>query len=299
MSEATVHLKARYVLMWLMPAGLIGVVAMAFASSGAITGSRPSQDPLLLAILAGGIEGSWFVLTALHARLIGLKVSDLYRWTDVRPVRLALLALPMIGTALVCIYLVFVPLSLIFPDPVHWWLFEDQPVLYLAGDPYPLAGNLAAFVAACLVAPIAEEWIFRGLLLRRWSEKVGTIRAVVRTSLLFCLLHADLLGSFIFAVTMSGLYARYRSLWAPTIVHVANNSLAFAMAAVVAHTGATEPSTVAELRAQWWVPLVGLALVVPWAIRLRKIWVPIASWRFEPVRQAPPPPSETESPEVA
>lgn len=299
MGDAPVNVKARYVLLWSIPAALIGLVLVLVVSPGGLDGSRTPDAALALVVLTAGIEGSWFVLTALHARLGGVKLSELYPWTGFRAGRAALLGVPMIATAVVCVYVVFAPLSLVFPDAVQWWLFEDQPQLYFARDPYPLLANLGAFVSVCFVAPIAEEWIFRGLLLRRWSAKVGSIRGVVRSSLLFSLLHTDLVGGFIFAVTMAGLYARYRTLWAPTIAHIANNTLAFGMAVVVAHTGVSEPATIAEFRAQWWLPVVGVAIVLPWTIRLRKIWIPMAHWRFEPGPGPAPPPPGTGAPEVA
>ena len=284
-------LKGRYVLLWFIAAGGSGVVVSLVARPDMFVGSDLPSDPWSAALMIAAIEGAWFGLTVLHARAVGLKVGDLFRADGVRPWRHALVAMPMVGSTLVCIYLVFAPLSLVFPDATQAWLFEDPLVLYLPGPPYPLAANVASFLAVCLIAPIAEEWIFRGLLLRRWSQKLGGVRGVVRSSLLFCLMHTDLLGSFIFGVTMAGLYARYRTLWAPTIAHVANNTLAFGMAVFAAHRGdALETATVEQLRADWWMPVVGAAVALPWAIRLRRSWTPVSRWEFGPVG---PPPAAT------
>ena len=288
MTEPPVHIKARYVLLWLIPALLIGIVPLAVVRPEWFTAPAVLNELLIFAMLIVGIEGSWFALTAIHAHLAGVSIVSLFRWSGIKVWRLVLMGLPMIASAIVCVYVLFAPLSLVFPDGVQWWLFEEQPVLY--GPAYPLLENIAGFVAVCLVAPIAEEWIFRGLLLRRWAAKVGAFRAVVRTSLLFCLMHTDLLGSLLFAVTTAGLYAWYRTLWAPILLHMANNTLAFVAAVVIAHTGLEEASSVEELRAQWWLPLIAAISTLPWLMRVRKTWVPISQWQFEPApRQAPMP----------
>ena len=283
MSDAPVHIKARYVLLWAIPALAIGTLVLPVPAWFGVAGTP--TGPLATAMLVYGMEGSWFALTAVHAHIAGLRVADLFRTAGINAWRLALIGLPMIGSALFCIYVLFAPLSLVFPEGVQSWLFEDQPVLYLPG---PLLPNVASFIAVSLVAPIAEEWLFRGLLLRRWAAKVGPVRAVFRSSLLFSLMHADVLGGFIFSVTMAGLFARYRTLWAPIIVHMANNALVCVASVLFAHTGLDEPGTVAELRGQWWVAVAGAAVTLPWLFRLRKVWVPIAQWQFEPASRAAP-----------
>jgi hypothetical protein len=104
---------------------------------------------------------------------------------------------------------------------------------------------------------------------------------VLASSLVFALLHADILGGMVFAIFMCALCARHRSVWAPTIVHVANNALGWCLGVLDAHyVFFPELDTVGQLRAAWWLPTIGLLLVLPWALRVRGRYGPISSWDF-------------------
>lgn len=81
-----------------------------------------------------------------------------------------------------------------------------------------------------LVAPVVEEFVFRGLLLRKICEKSGTVYGVIISSLLFTLCHFSshvYLSTFIFSVFVSVTYLRYGSLMLSMLVHGSFNFLAF------------------------------------------------------------------------
>lgn len=90
------------------------------------------------------------------------------------------------------------------------------------------------FIAACLIAPIVEEIIFRGLLfdsIRR--TRLGLHGAAVLTSLPFALAHLQYEWYFIIMIIPLGMilaYSRFysRSLYVPIILHFMNNTLTFA-----------------------------------------------------------------------
>jgi len=95
----------------------------------------------------------------------------------------------------------------------------------------PLALNfIVTFVGAGLLAPVAEELFFRGLIHRWFSARFGFWPAVVISSAIFAAGHADSLGvvasSFVLGLVLAGVYDRSRSLWLSIAVHAANNSLA-------------------------------------------------------------------------
>lgn len=61
------------------------------------------------------------------------------------------------------------------------------------------AGFLIFLIGACLVAPLMEEFIFRGFLFRGWSESLlGPIRSIVVTSIIWGMSHTqyDWFGRF-------------------------------------------------------------------------------------------------------
>jgi uncharacterized protein len=115
---------------------------------------------------------------------------------------------------------------------------------------------------------IAEEWLFRGALLRVWTERFGLRFAVLGTSLVFAAMHADVVGSLIFGIVMAALYVRTGTLVVPIVVHLVFN----AVVTVVVLALGEGPTTIASLRQYWWAGTaafaVGLAAIVPTVRRI-------------------------------
>lgn len=87
-----------------------------------------------------------------------------------------------------------------------------------------VGGSFSMFFYACILAPIFEEVLFRGLLLR-WMEPFGKKFSVLATAFLFGLFHANLVQSpFAFAVglVLGYVTVEYGMLWA-VILHGINN----------------------------------------------------------------------------
>jgi membrane protease YdiL (CAAX protease family) len=90
--------------------------------------------------------------------------------------------------------------------------------------------TLVVFVA--LLAPVAEELVFRGVLFRKWRRTLGPVKGLFLSSVLFGVLH----GGTMLPLAVSGLswallYTRTRTIWAPILAHVLNNS--FSVAAIL------------------------------------------------------------------
>ena len=85
---------------------------------------------------------------------------------------------------------------------------------------------------AVVVAPVAEEVVFRGYLygvLRRYG---GRIPAILVSSLLFAAIHVhlpSLLGLGVLAVILCLLYERTGSLWSTIAMHAAFNASTLVM----------------------------------------------------------------------
>ena len=273
-------IKARYLLLWLVVTTALSMwlsVLIQF-SSATTDPDAPWHDASFISLL----YVSLFAVTGVHARWAGIRLDQTFgRWPGSREaLRFALWGIPVIAMAVVCVYAVFVPLSFAWPNAVQSWLFEQLPVLYDTGPPYPLVENLIACLFAAVAGPIVEEWVFRGLLLRRWSRKWGTVRGVVLSSAVFAIMHADLVGAFLFGVLMCGLYARYQSLWPSAIVHMSNNTLAVLGTILEAHGLIGETRSVEDLRDTWGVPIVGLLIAAPWAWHVLRSWERISTWHF-------------------
>ena len=122
-------------------------------------------------------------------------------------------------------FMTFFPLSFIQPEFVAWWYIDLSPVLYTKGQSFPLIPNVLSFISLVIFAPILEEVLFRGYLLRRWSHKWGVIRAIAFSSLIFGVAHPDIISATIFGVAMCIVYLRSGSLIGPILFHAAWNLL--------------------------------------------------------------------------
>ena len=174
----------------------------------------------------------------------------------------------MVGLSFATIYALHLPLSYVAPDFVEWALIDEAPLIWSGGGTQ-LAASLLNVVALVALAPLAEELLFRGLLLPSWTARWNARRAVVLSSLCFALLHADPIGAFVFAGVAALARIRSGALWLPVLLHAANNALVVVLSLTDLFTGA-EPSTLAEFRVDWWMGLLGLgvaALLLPGVLR--------------------------------
>jgi len=104
------------------------------------------------------------------------------------------------------------------------------------------SGVVIQLVAGAIIAPIAEETVFRGFAIPAWERTVGARGAIVRASLLFALAHvlnvtADNAGQaaglivvgFVtrlpVAFALGWLFVARRSIWAPLGLHMAFNGI--------------------------------------------------------------------------
>jgi|GEM_PF-3293856 len=79
--------------------------------------------------------------------------------------------------------------------------------------------------AYIIAAPLAEEFIFRGILLHVLTNKWSVSLAIIFSSLMFGCLHFNPIGASIAGIVYSLLYIKYRSLFVPIIAHAMNNAL--------------------------------------------------------------------------
>jgi len=169
----------------------------------------------------------------------------------------------LLAVSFASIYAVYFPLSYIAPDFVRWWLIDDPiVVIWTSGDLYWLA-NSVNFLVLVLLGPFVEELFFRGLLLPSWASRWSPKRAVVLSSLAFAVLHADILGGFVFGVVAAMAFLNARNLWMPFVMHVTNNALAWLLALGEVVFGGEQPATLRDFQASSWIALPGLAVGVP------------------------------------
>jgi membrane protease YdiL (CAAX protease family) len=127
-------------------------------------------------------------------------------------------------------------------------------------SPLPATGTatglLLELLAGALIAPLAEEAVFRGFAITAWERTVGVRGAIVRASLLFALAHVinisgnpdDIVGLTVIgfvtrlpvAFALGWLFVRQRSIWAPLGLHMSFNGILLILSAIdVASRAAT------------------------------------------------------------
>ncbi|MBT2570081.1 type II CAAX endopeptidase family protein [Planococcus sp. ISL-110] len=126
-------------------------------------------------------------------------------------------------------------LSMAFSIGMIWLLLRGlMPIAPTAVNfvltPQPLPDALWYLIATgfivAVIAPISEEFVFRGLILNRLIAKFGFWNGLGLSSVVFGIFHINFFGAFIFAVVASLLYLKTRNLLVPILLHMANNVIA-------------------------------------------------------------------------
>ena len=183
--------------------------------------------------------------------------------TDART-KLLLLVPALFAISMFTVYLVFYPLSISHPQWVESWLLDMPEILRPMDEIRDIRYNVANILAVVVFAPVVEEFVFRGFLLGRMQKKFGLKPAMVLSSILFAILHGEILGAFIFGIFMCLLRYQYRSLWAPTIVHMANNLLVTLIVFIDQILLANHYEyTIEEFQSYWWIGVIGMIYGVP------------------------------------
>lgn len=103
-------------------------------------------------------------------------------------------------------------------------------------------GLVLHLIAGAVIAPVAEELLFRGFALTAWRRSLGARSAIVRSAIVFVLAHVLFVGGDGFreaaslafvagvarapvALALGWLYVRTGSLWAPIGLHAAYNAV--------------------------------------------------------------------------
>lgn len=173
---------------------------------------------------------------------------------------------------LVCLFLVMglqniatlVTLPLEATANAWGWSFVDA-YASVAGN----AGTISMMVYTVLVAPICEELVYRGFVMR-YLEQYGKVFAMIVASLLFGLMHGNIiqLPSALLCGILFGYVALEYSLPASILVHALNNLMAESMTWLQAADEVTAAAVnqaiisfglVAFLLyvTQWWQPIRG------------------------------------------
>ncbi|MBR2189205.1 MAG: CPBP family intramembrane metalloprotease [Eubacterium sp.] len=126
-------------------------------------------------------------------------------------------------------------------------LYETEAVKAFRSQNIPLL-----VVVTVILAPIAEELMFRGMVYRRIRGYLGNGAGIVLSALLFGLYHMNmiqLLYAFVLGLFFAWIYGKTRTLAAPVLCHAAANASALLIEYLVDQPGRITGSAISVLMA--------------------------------------------------
>jgi membrane protease YdiL (CAAX protease family) len=199
------------IVMWY---GALYLLAAMLHDSGILAGLDELQTGAIVEVLGGGV-----VFTAvLHYKQLGYRAL-LHSGSQPVATLLGRLGLPviMLVPALQCVTMALHSLLLAFAP-----MSDAQSATFerLASD------GPSSFILVCLLAPVLEEMLFRGVILRSFLHQYSRRTAIVASALLFGLAHMNVYQLVVGAVigyALGWLYARSRSVLPGILLHAAFN----------------------------------------------------------------------------
>ena len=162
----------------------------------------------------------WYFMKS-KVRKDGLGLRGLPTWTDILLAPIGYIASMVATMAVLLVIQAFVP---------SFNLQETQDVGFRMESLYSNADKMVAFAALVILAPIAEELIFRGYLYGKLRTRLIAIPAIILVSVLFGLMHGQWnVGIVVGVVSIFLFIARDRTgtIYAGILMHMIRNGLAF------------------------------------------------------------------------
>ena len=173
--------------------------------------------------------------------------------------------------------------------PLVGWIMRRFPSLVPTQD-YGLSESMwGGFVLIVLVAPVIEESLFRGVLLRGFMARYAVTRGILLSAALFGMSHVSLvklIPTLSLGLLFGWLYSQLGSIWPGVFAHAFNNSLVV----VTAFTGmkskpasaGSQAHTALTAGAELGVCAVGFVLLAGGVAALRPVIARSAAVPSEP-----------------
>ena len=129
------------------------------------------------------------------------------------------------------LWLLLVPFTLSFGmvvDPLSMWIPMPDVMQQIFAS--LVQKNLPAFLLIIVVAPVCEEWLLRGIVLKGLLRHYSPLKAIMWSALMFGMIHLNpwqLIPAFFIGLIIGWVYWRTRSLRLCIFMHATNNAAAF------------------------------------------------------------------------
>lgn len=149
-------------------------------------------------------------------------------------------------------------------DNLMRWLIPDMPTLFPDVFEALFAAPLVGFLIVVVMAPVTEEFLFRGVMLRGLLRRHGTWGACVVSALLFGLIHLNppqILAGFLGGLLLAAVHLKTGSVWPCVWLHAVYNAVPMVAYSLIPHeiqgfTSAPEPGVFQPL----WLNALGVVL---------------------------------------
>lgn len=146
---------------------------------------------------------------------------------------------------------------------VYFPLLQWDPSLFTKlgfHERLPAFDSLRLFlflIVGSVIAPLAEELVFRGFLFNLWMHRWGLVPGIVLSSAFFGLFHSSaFLMAMVAGIFLSLVYLRFASLWPGTLLHALHNLVA----GPLGMTLFVQKSRVEAVSLSGWIPELILAI---------------------------------------
>ena len=189
------------------------------------------------AIIKGIFESDYFWLSECTAYLLVIIIFINNRYVKMSLGRMARMNRSTLWTAIAVA--VMIAVSCIISSISFWELigldesYFPEDIEKMESMYGPMSKCIPGVIAGVILAPIAEEILYRGILLRgmlkmRWYPWI----AIPMSALLFSIMHGttyQTIDIFPFGIIVGWLYWRTKSLYPGIFMHIVNNAIAFGL----------------------------------------------------------------------
>jgi uncharacterized protein len=236
MQEPFAQFKARYILLDFMLATFILAIPIAVISiSRGITDEKLEANELILTLSCILMISLCFA-TIYRLKKCGVHIKQLFGETSLEKLPWLMLftiffgiRVLQTGTSQLTIFVI----NLISPDLAKTAIKTTSSNFSLNYDTDSVLLKVILYIflvlALVVVAPVVEEFIFRGVLLHRFGAKWGVIPAIFVSSILFGLAHWNyhIIGLTTTGIAFALVYLKTKSLSASIVLHSMHNGIAF------------------------------------------------------------------------
>ena len=169
---------------------------------------------------------SSFIIIAIPWRFLKCKTTrdelglrGLPTWTDVLLAPIGFIVSIIAAGALTALMMLIMP-------QIDWQQTQEVGFHGL----YAIADYMLAFTCLVVLAPIAEELLFRGWLYGKLRARMAALPAILITSVLFGIMHGQAnVGVVVFALSVVMCISRELTgtIWAGILIHMIKNGIAF------------------------------------------------------------------------